>query len=49
MKYVVNIGDALITCLITLNAKEIIALIKSTFIELTFADMGLIPCLIIKC
>ena len=39
-------GDALITCLITLNAKEIIALSKSTVIELTFADMALIQCLI---
>ena len=35
-------GDALITCLITLNAKEIIALSKSTVIELTFANMALI-------
>ena len=39
-------GDALITCLITLNAKEIIALSKSTLIELTFSDMALIQCLI---
>ena len=42
-------GDALITCLITLNAKEIIALSKSTVIELTFADMALIQCLIMTC
>ena len=42
-------GDALITCLITLNAKEIIALSKSTVIELSFADMALIQCLIMTC
>ena len=42
-------GDALITCLITLNAKEIIALSKSTVIELTFADMILIQSLIMTC
>ena len=42
-------GEALITCLITLNAKEIIALSKSTAIELTFADMVLIQSLIMTC
>ena len=39
-------GEALINCLITLNAKEIIALSKSNVIELTFSDMTLIQCLI---
>ena len=42
-------GDALATCLITLNAKEIIALSKSTSIELSFSDMVLIQCLIMTC
>ena len=42
-------GDALITCLITLNAKEIIALSKSSVIELTYNDMALIQCLIMTC
>lgn len=42
-------GDALITCLITLNAKEIIALSKSSVIELTYSDMALIQCLIMTC
>ena len=42
-------GEALITCLITLNAKEIIALSKSTAIELNYADMVLIQCLIMTC
>ena len=42
-------GDALITCLITLNAKEIIALSKSSVIELNYADMVLIQCLIMTC
>ena len=42
-------GDALITCLITLNAKEIIALSKSSVIELTYGDMALIQCLIMTC
>ena len=35
-------GDSLITCIITLNAKEIIALNKSIIIELIYADMVLI-------
>ena len=42
-------GDALIICLITLNAKEIIALSKSTVIEITYADMVLIQSLIMTC
>ena len=35
-------GSALITCLITTNAKEIIAISKSSVIELTFSDVVLI-------
>jgi hypothetical protein len=42
-------GDALVTCLITLNAKEIIALSKSSVIELTYQDMILIQSLIMTC
>ena len=42
-------GDALISCLITLNAKEIIALSKSSVIELTYQDMVLIQSLIMTC
>ena len=42
-------GDALVTCLITLNAKEIIALSKSSVIELTYQDMVLIQSLIMTC
>jgi hypothetical protein len=50
MKYVVKYRrNALITCLITLNSKEIIVLNKSTVIELSFADMVLIQCLIMIC
>ena len=39
-------GEALITCLITLNAKEIIAISKSSVIEIDFSDIILIQCLI---
>ena len=39
-------GEALITCLITLNAKEIIAISKSSVIEINFMDIILIQSLI---
>ena len=42
------IGNALICCIINPNAKEIIALSKSNLINLTFADMILIQCLIMS-
>ena len=42
------IGNALICCLITPDAKEIIALSKSNIINLTFTDMVLIQCLIMS-
>ena len=42
-------GEALITCLITLNAKEIIAISKSSVIEINFSDIVLIQCLIMTC
>ena len=42
-------GEALITCLITLNAKEIIAISKSSVIEIKFSDIVLIQCLIMTC
>ena len=43
-----NIGNALLCCLITPDAKEIIALSKSNLINLTFSDIILIQCLIIS-
>ena len=43
-----NIGNALICCLITPDAKEIIALSKSNLINLSFTDMVLIQCLIMS-
>jgi hypothetical protein len=42
------IGNALICCIITSDAKEIIALSKSNLISLTFNDMILIQCLIMS-
>ena len=42
------IGNALICCIINPDAKEIIALSKSNLINLTFADMILIQCLIMS-
>ena len=42
------IGNALICCIITSDAKEIIALSKSNLINLTFNDMILIQCLIMS-
>ncbi len=42
------IGNALICCIITCDAKEIIALSKSNLINLTFNDMILIQCLIMS-
>ena len=42
------IGNALICCLITPDAKEIIGLSKSNIINLTFTDMVLIQCLIMS-
>ena len=42
------IGNALICCLISPDAKEIIALSKSNLINLTFTDMVLIQCLIMS-
>ena len=42
------IGNALICCLITPDAKEIIALSKSNLINLAFSDMVLIQCLIMS-
>ena len=43
-----HLGNALICCLITPDAKEIIALSKSNLINLTFTDMVLIQCLIMS-
>ena len=43
-----NRGDALATILITLNAKEIIALSKLNSLELSFSDIALIQCLIMS-
>ena len=43
-----HLGNALICCLITPDAKEIIALSKSNLINLTFTDMALIQCLIMS-
>jgi len=42
------IGNALICCIMNPDAKEIIALSKSNLINLTFADMILIQCLIMS-
>jgi len=42
------VGNALICCIINPDAKEIIALSKSNLINLTFADMILIQCLIMS-
>ena len=39
-------GEALITCIMTKKAKEIIAISKSNLINLTFGDVALIQCLI---
>ena len=43
-----HLGNALICCLITPDAKQIIALSKSNLINLTFTDMVLIQCLIMS-
>ena len=39
-------GESLVTCLITVEDKEIFAISKSSVIELTYADIILIQCLI---
>ena len=41
-----HLGNALICCMISLDAKEILALSKSNLINLTYSDMILIQCLI---
>ena len=41
-------GNALISCIITSNAKEIISLSKSNLINITYSDIILIQCLIMS-